>query len=149
MTAVIAARYGVDMAGDGDRGGVPVGGEPHRRRAVRHHGPDDERAAAGATGCCGCAASRRRRGPRRRFRAAIDSTASIGIRHAVTGADYGTVRTAAFMGYRIIAEHRRTAGAIDGIERARHRRSAVARLSGEHHAERVRDALRRSVCRSG
>ena len=26
-----------------------------------------------------------------------------GIRHAVTGADYGTVRTAAFMGYRIIA----------------------------------------------
>jgi L-arabinokinase len=27
-----------------------------------------------------------------------------GIRHAVTGADYGTVRTAAFMGYRLIAE---------------------------------------------
>jgi L-arabinokinase len=27
-----------------------------------------------------------------------------GIRHAVTGADYGTVRTAAFMGYRIIAD---------------------------------------------
>ena len=27
-----------------------------------------------------------------------------GIRHAVTGADYGSVRTAAFMGYRIIAD---------------------------------------------
>jgi L-arabinokinase len=27
-----------------------------------------------------------------------------GIRHAVTGADYGTVRTAAFMGYRILVE---------------------------------------------
>ena len=27
-----------------------------------------------------------------------------GIRHAVSGSDYGTVRTAAFMGYRIIAE---------------------------------------------
>ncbi len=27
-----------------------------------------------------------------------------GIRHAVTGADYGTVRTAAFMGYRILAD---------------------------------------------
>jgi galactokinase len=27
-----------------------------------------------------------------------------GVRHAVTGADYGTVRTAAFMGYRMIAE---------------------------------------------
>jgi L-arabinokinase len=27
-----------------------------------------------------------------------------GVRHAVTGADYGTVRTAAFMGYRLIAE---------------------------------------------
>ncbi|GAC1564925.1 MAG: galactokinase [Ktedonobacteraceae bacterium] len=28
-----------------------------------------------------------------------------GIRHAVTGADYGSVRVGAFMGYRIIAEH--------------------------------------------
>ncbi len=28
-----------------------------------------------------------------------------GIRHAVSGADYGTVRTAAFMGYRMLAEH--------------------------------------------
>jgi galactokinase len=27
-----------------------------------------------------------------------------GVRHSVTGADYGTVRTAAFMGYRLIAE---------------------------------------------
>jgi galactokinase len=27
-----------------------------------------------------------------------------GVRHAVTGADYGTVRTAAFMGYRMIAD---------------------------------------------
>jgi L-arabinokinase len=27
-----------------------------------------------------------------------------GVRHAVSGADYGTVRTAAFMGYRIIAD---------------------------------------------
>jgi len=27
-----------------------------------------------------------------------------GIRHAVTGADYGSVRTAAFMGYRIVAD---------------------------------------------
>ena len=27
-----------------------------------------------------------------------------GVRHAVTGSDYGTVRTAAFMGYRIIAD---------------------------------------------
>jgi galactokinase len=27
-----------------------------------------------------------------------------GIRHAVTGSDYGTVRTAAFMGYRIVAD---------------------------------------------
>jgi L-arabinokinase len=27
-----------------------------------------------------------------------------GVRHAVTGSDYGTVRTAAFMGYRIVAD---------------------------------------------
>ncbi len=30
-----------------------------------------------------------------------------GIRHAVTGSDYGTVRTAAFMGYKIITQHAR------------------------------------------
>ena len=36
-----------------------------------------------------------------------------GIRHAVTGADYGTVRTAAFMGYRIIADVAGLPKAID------------------------------------
>jgi len=37
-----------------------------------------------------------------------------GIRHAVTGADYGTVRTAAFMGYRIIADLAGLPVAMDG-----------------------------------
>jgi L-arabinokinase len=37
-----------------------------------------------------------------------------GIRHAVTGADYGTVRTAAFMGYRIIAELAGLTVSMDG-----------------------------------
>jgi len=36
-----------------------------------------------------------------------------GIRHAVTGADYGTVRTAAFMGYRIIADVASLPASID------------------------------------
>ena len=36
-----------------------------------------------------------------------------GIRHAVTGSDYGTVRTAAFMGYRIIAEMAGLPASID------------------------------------
>lgn len=36
-----------------------------------------------------------------------------GIRHAVTGSDYGTVRTAAFMGYRIIAESAGLPATID------------------------------------
>jgi L-arabinokinase len=37
-----------------------------------------------------------------------------GVRHAVTGADYGTVRTAAFMGYRIIADLAGLTARIDG-----------------------------------
>ena len=37
-----------------------------------------------------------------------------GIRHAVTGTDYGTVRTAAFMGYRMIAEMAGLAAEPDG-----------------------------------
>jgi L-arabinokinase len=38
-----------------------------------------------------------------------------GIRHAVTGADYGTVRTAAFMGYRMIAELAGFEVSVDGV----------------------------------
>ena len=34
-----------------------------------------------------------------------------GIRHAVTGADYGSVRVGAFMGYRVLADAGRVAGA--------------------------------------
>jgi L-arabinokinase len=37
-----------------------------------------------------------------------------GLRHAVTGADYGTVRTAAFMGYRMIADAAGLAAQRDG-----------------------------------
>jgi L-arabinokinase len=37
-----------------------------------------------------------------------------GIRHAVSGSDYGTVRTAAFMGYRVIADLAGLAATIDG-----------------------------------
>lgn len=37
-----------------------------------------------------------------------------GLRHAVSGADYGTVRTAAFMGYRMIADAAGLAAASDG-----------------------------------
>ena len=38
-----------------------------------------------------------------------------GIRHAVTGTDYGTVRTAAFMGYRMIADVAGLAVTTDGV----------------------------------
>jgi galactokinase len=41
-----------------------------------------------------------------------------GVRHAVTGADYGTVRTAAFMGYRIIA-------AVKGLRAGRFENQSV------------------------
>lgn len=37
-----------------------------------------------------------------------------GISHAVSGADYGTVRTAAFMGYRMIADHAGLRAVRDG-----------------------------------
>ena len=37
-----------------------------------------------------------------------------GIRHAVTGADYGTVRTAAFIGYRMIADRAGLEAVVDG-----------------------------------
>jgi L-arabinokinase len=37
-----------------------------------------------------------------------------GIRHAVSGADYGTVRTAAFMGYRIVADLAGLSATADG-----------------------------------
>ncbi|HEY9229299.1 MAG TPA: hypothetical protein VIP11_21810 [Gemmatimonadaceae bacterium] len=37
-----------------------------------------------------------------------------GVRHAVTGADYGTVRTAAFMGYRMIADAAGLPATLDG-----------------------------------
>jgi len=38
-----------------------------------------------------------------------------GLRHAVTGADYGTVRTAAFMGYRMIADAVGLSAKRDGL----------------------------------
>jgi L-arabinokinase len=38
-----------------------------------------------------------------------------GLRHAVTGADYGTVRTAAFMGYRMIADAAGFGAKRDGV----------------------------------
>ena len=38
-----------------------------------------------------------------------------GIRHAVTGSDYGSVRTAAFMGYRIIADVAGLPSSIDAV----------------------------------
>ena len=80
------------------------GRESHRWRAVRHHGPDDERvrpARSTAAAALPTSNDRRARRDSDGFRFyGIDS----GVRHAVTGADYGTVRTAAFMGYRIIAD---------------------------------------------
>ena len=54
-----------------------------------------------------------------------------GIRHAVTGADYGTVRTAAFMGYRIIADFAGLPATVDGDRVSRAGRS-MGRLSREH-----------------
>jgi galactokinase len=101
--SVIAARYGVEMTGE--------------EIAVASQWAENHIAGAPCgimdqmTSACG----RRDRLLRLRCQPAIveghvDVAAGFrfygidsGIRHAVTGADYGTVRTAAFMGYRIIA----------------------------------------------
>jgi len=67
-----------------------------------------------------------------------------GIRHAVTGADYGTVRTAAFMGYRIIAE---AAGLPMAEDEARLRirdvpwRGYLANISPREYEARFRSLL--------
>ncbi|HEV8150926.1 MAG TPA: hypothetical protein VGP61_12130 [Gemmatimonadales bacterium] len=57
-----------------------------------------------------------------------------GIRHAVSGADYGTVRTAAFMGYRMIVEAVDLGGylcnLLPGVFAARFERSLPEEISG-------------------
>ena len=67
-----------------------------------------------------------------------------GIRHAVTGADYGTVRTAAFMGYRMIAE---LAGLDVEVEGSRvhivdpHWHGYLANITPAEYAQRFESAL--------
>ena len=60
-----------------------------------------------------------------------------GIRHAVSGADYGSVRAAAFMGYRIVAEAAGLAARAVGARARGDRRSALRRLPGERAAGRM------------
>ena len=67
-----------------------------------------------------------------------------GIRHAVTGADYGTVRTAAFMGYRMIADLSGFRAAVDGgLARVEDDRwnGYLANISPEEFADRFADRL--------
>jgi len=67
-----------------------------------------------------------------------------GIRHAVTGADYGTVRTAAFMGYRLIADAAGLAARADGtrvhVEDVRWR-GYLANITPAELAERFEERL--------
>jgi L-arabinokinase len=77
----------------------------------------------------------------RRFRFyGIDS----GVRHAVTGADYGTVRAAAFMGYRIIADAAGLSARHDGtgvVVDDPTWNGYLANLSPRDYEERFRDRL--------
>jgi L-arabinokinase len=67
-----------------------------------------------------------------------------GIRHAVTGADYGTVRTAAFMGYRMIADMVGVEAVVDG-DRVKVRddrwNGYLANISPQEFTERFATAL--------
>jgi L-arabinokinase len=71
-----------------------------------------------------------------------------GIRHAVTGADYGTVRTAAFMGYRMIADWAGLSVSLNGGHATvdDHRwRGYLANLDPEEFATRYVDKLPRRM----
>jgi L-arabinokinase len=67
-----------------------------------------------------------------------------GIRHAVTGADYGAVRTAAFMGYRMIADIAGLETVVDG-DRVKVRddrwNGYLANIAPRDFTERFADAL--------
>ena len=67
-----------------------------------------------------------------------------GIRHAVTAADYGTVRTAAFMGYRMMADIAGLETVVDG-DRVKVRddrwNGYLANISPREFTERFADAL--------
>ena len=80
------------------------GREPRGRRAVRRDGPDDGRVWPPRSPARARCASRPRWSATCRCRRRLEVHGiDSGIRHAVSGADYGTVRAAAFMGYRIVA----------------------------------------------
>lgn len=67
-----------------------------------------------------------------------------GLRHAVTGADYGTVRTAAFMGYRMIADAAGLSARRDGNRVAVHDprwTGYLANISPSEFEDRYRDRL--------
>jgi L-arabinokinase len=67
-----------------------------------------------------------------------------GIRHAVTGADYGTVRTAAFMGYRMIADIAGLEAIVEGDRVRVHDHlwnGYLANISPREFTERFADAL--------
>jgi L-arabinokinase len=101
MEAVIAAWP--LPSSPGASAALPAGGEPDRRGAVRRHGSDgDDLGEAGSLMALLCQPAEFQgsiRLPDELGVWGIDS----GIRHAVTGADYGAVRVGAFMGYRILA----------------------------------------------
>ena len=72
--------------------------------SVRHHGPDDLGARTGRRPSVPAVPAGQ--GPAIRPSTLLDQVLGIdsGIRHAVAGSDYTSVRTGAFMGYRLIAE---------------------------------------------
>ena len=99
----MAPLAGATLDDRDDRAARAEGGELRRRRALRRHGSNDVRARSPRSFAELSASPRRWSGscasPTTSSSVGVDS----GIRHAVSGADYGTVRAAAFMGYRMIA----------------------------------------------
>ena len=63
-----------------------------------------------------------------------------GIRHSIGGGNYGSVRTGAFMGYRMIAEAADLKAKRFG-RRCRNRRPGMERIFGKYLALRIRPRL--------
>ena len=127
----------------GHRGGVSVGREPRRRRAVRHHGPDDERVRQARPAASVALSARHDRRPHRnrarfpvlwnRFRRSARGDGR-GLRHRSRRGVHGVSHDRRPRGSRRRARWRSR----------RRRRSAMARIPREHHDGRIRRAIRRA-----
>ena len=114
------------------------GREPRRGRALRRDGSDDGGVRPARPPARAALPAGRGGRPRRASAARWSCSASTRASgHAVSGADYGSVRAAAFMGYRIVADAAGLAARAVAPGRVAIDDPRVRRLPGERHAGRM------------